>query len=108
METETETEVETCRGTQDVNGDGSGDGNESSRRYMNWNKDGNGDGTRTGSGRAEERRMSAKNRTRLVDAISPFHSVRFINSADGGWCLRAPDSSVRKARRLYTHIKPSR
>ena len=65
-----------------------------------------GTGTRTGSRRAEERRMGARNRTRLVGAISPFHSVRVIISADRGWCLRAPDSSVRKARCLYTHIEP--
>ena len=50
--------------------------------------------------------MSPRNCTRLVDAISPFHSVRVINSADRGWCLRAPDSSVRKVRRLYTHYEP--
>ena len=65
METETETEVETCRGTQDVNGDGSGDGNESSRRYMNWNKDGNGDGNedgiREGGGETNERKEPHKN-----------------------------------------------
>ena len=31
-----------------------------------------------------------------------FHSVRFTISADRGWRLRAPDSSVRKARCLNT------
>ena len=66
-----------------------------------------GTGTRTGSGRAEERRTNARNRTRLVDAISPFHSAQVITSADQGWSLRAPDSSVRKARALYTHIEPT-
>ena len=63
-------------------------------------------GTRTGSGRAEERQMSARYRTRLVDAISLFHSVRAIISADRGLCLREPDISVRKAWCLHTHIEP--
>ena len=62
--------------------------------------------TRTGSGRPEERKISARNRTRLVDAISPFHSVRIIISADRWWGLRAPDRSVYKARCLNTHIEP--
>ena len=46
-----------------MNGGGSGDGNESS------SGDGNRDVTRTGSGRAEERRRSARNRTGVVDAM---------------------------------------
>ena len=32
--------------------------------------------------------------------------ARVILSADRGWRLRAPDSSARKARCLYTHIAP--
>ena len=63
-------------------------------------------GTRTGSGRAEERRMSAINRSRLVDANRPVHSARVIISADRGWRLRALDSSVCNTRGLYMHIKP--
>ena len=35
-----------------------------------------------------------------------FHSARFIISADRDWCLRAPDSSVRKVRHLYTRNVP--
>ena len=35
-----------------------------------------------------------------------FHSARDIISADRGWRLRALDSSVRKARFLYTQIIP--
>ena len=63
-------------------------------------------GTGTGSRRAQERRMSGKKHVRLVDAISPFYSTRVIISADRGWRLRAPDSSVRKAQGLYKHIDP--
>ena len=49
-------------------------------------------GTRmgTGEGRAEERRRSAaRNRTRIVDAIGHFYSVRVMISADRGQRLRA-------------------
>ena len=35
-----------------------------------------------------------------------FHSARVVISADRDWCLRAPDSSLRKAGCLYTHIVP--
>ena len=35
---------------------------------------------------------------------SHFHSARVAISANRGWRLRAPDSSVRKARYLYTRI----
>ena len=35
-----------------------------------------------------------------------FHSARVTISPDRGWRLRAPDSSVRKARCLYTRIVP--
>ena len=41
-------------------------------------------GTRIGSGRAEERPRSARNRTRTVDAIRHFYSARVISSADRG------------------------
>ena len=67
---------------------------------------GSGTGTRTGSERAEERRRSARNRTIIVDAIRHFYSARVITSADRGWHLRAPDSSVHTARCLYTRIAP--
>ena len=67
---------------------------------------GTGTGVETGSGRAEEKRRSARNCTKIVDAIMHFHSARVTISADRGWCLRAPDSSVRKARCLYTRIIP--
>ena len=36
------------------------------------------------------------------------HSARVIISADRGWRLRAPDSPVRKARRLFKRIVPGR
>ena len=81
------TGVEEDEGTQNGNGDGSGDGNESSR--------GNGNGIAEGGGEVRE-----------VDVIRHFHSVRVIISADRGWRLRAPGSSVRKARCLYTFIAP--
>ena len=45
---------------------------------------GRGMGTRTGSGRAEEIRRSARNRTRIVDAIRHVYSARAIISADRG------------------------
>ena len=35
-----------------------------------------------------------------------FHSACVIIYADREWCLRAPDSSVRKARCLYTRLVP--
>ena len=73
-----------------------------------------GKGTRTGTGtgmktrseRVEERRRSAKTSTRVVDTIRRFPSTRVIISADRGWSLRAPDSSIHKARCLYTRIAP--
>ena len=69
-------------------------------------KMGTGKRTRTGSGRAGGGRRSARKRTRVVDAIRHFHSARVVISADTGWRLRAPDSSVRKARCLNTRIAP--
>ena len=57
-------DVETCRGTQHENGDGSGDGNESSSGISNWNKVGNGDGNedgiREGRGEKNERKKPHK------------------------------------------------
>ena len=47
----------------DVSADVSEDGNESS------SEDGNGTGTKMGSGRAEERQISERNHTRVVDAM---------------------------------------
>ena len=67
---------------------------------------GTGTETRTGSEVAEERRRSARNFTRIVDATRHFPSARAIISADRGWRLRAPNSSVRKVRCLYTCIAP--
>ena len=62
--------METRGRTQDENGDGSGDGNESSRGDGKGDEDGNGGmGTRTGLTEAEERRISAKNRTRVIDVM---------------------------------------
>ena len=56
--------METCRGTQDEIGDGSGDGNESSSGDFNWDKDergdGNGDGIRDGGGEANKRMKPLK------------------------------------------------
>ena len=60
---------------------------------------GTGTGTRTGSAKAEKRRRSARNRTKVVDAMH-FYSARVIISAGRGWRLQAPDSSVREARCL--------
>ena len=90
----TGTGVEVNEGAQDGNGDGSGDGTgtgtgtgtgvETHRRTPDGNGHGNGDGARTvaemgtgtritgtriGSGRAEERRKSARNREIVVDAV---------------------------------------
>ena len=62
------TGVETRGRTHDGNGDGSGDGNESSSGDGNGDED-NGNEDRIGSGRAEERRRSATNRVRVVDAV---------------------------------------
>ena len=125
--------METSEGTQDGNGDGSGDragtgtgtGVETRGRTQHENGDGSGDknkssvvemgtgtmmrtgtGTRTGSRRVEERWRSARNHTRVVDAMRKFHSARAIISADKGWRLRAPDSFLRKARCPYTRIAP--
>ena len=68
---------------------------------------GTGTGTKTTMGRVEERRRSARNHTRVVDVIRHFPSARVIISSDREWRLRASDSSVRKARCLYTRILPS-
>ena len=94
----TGTEVEVNGGAQDGNGDGDGAGTgvETRRRTLDGDGDGNGDrsedgsregtgteartvaemgtgtkitGTRIGSGRAEERRRSARNRKIVVDAM---------------------------------------
>ena len=40
-----------------------------------------GTGTRAGSRRVEQRRISAKKRTKVVDAIRHFHSAHVIISA---------------------------
>ena len=76
--------METFRGSQDVNGDGGGDRNESSSVNGNGDEDGNGDGNedriREGGGDAKKR----KKNTRVVDEIRHFHSVRVIISVDRG------------------------
>ena len=64
--TGTGTRLESCQGTQDEKGDGSGDGNESSGGDLNWDKDGNGDGDgnedgiREDGGEANEGKKSHK------------------------------------------------
>ena len=60
--------VETRRRTPDGNGDGNGDGSEDSSGDENGTGI-TGTGTKIGSGRAEERRRSARYRKRLVDDI---------------------------------------
>ena len=67
--TGTGTVVETRGRTQDGNRDESGNGKESSSGDGNGDEDGTGTGTRTGPGRTGERRRSARNRTRGVDAV---------------------------------------
>ena len=106
--TGTGTWVESCRGTQLLyeNGDGSERETRAVAEIRTGPRMGTATGTRTRSGRTEKRRISARNRLSLADAISPFHSARVIISADRGWRLRAPDSSVRIARCLYTYIEP--
>ena len=64
--TETGTGVETRGETKDGNGDGRGDRNESSSGDGNGGKYENGNGNEDRIGRAEERRRSARNRTRVV------------------------------------------
>ena len=64
----TGTGVETRRRTPDGNGDGNGDGSETVVE-MGTGTRVTGTGTRTGSGRAEERRRSARNRKIVVDAM---------------------------------------
>ena len=68
---------------------------------------GTGKGTRTGSGRVEQGRRSARDRTIVIGTIKHFHSARVIISADRGCRFRAFDSSVRKARWLNTWIAPT-
>ena len=51
---------------------------------------GTGTGTWTGGRRAEEKRASARNRSRAGDVIRHFHSARVIIFADRGRRLRAP------------------
>ena len=98
--------METRGRTQDKNGHGSRDGNESNSGDGNGDEDGNGDGNEggigAGGGETKERKKLHKNCRR----DRHFHSARVIISADKRWHLRAPDSSVYKARCLYTHIAP--
>ena len=67
------TRVEANEPTQDKNGDESGDEmgreRERERRWRLVDEHKMGKGTRTGSGRAEERRRSAKNRTKVIDVM---------------------------------------
>ena len=75
--TETGTGVETRRRTSDRNGNGNGngDGSEDSSGDGNGDDD-NGTGTRIGSGRAEERRKSARNRKIVVDGVRETGETR--------------------------------
>ena len=66
-------------------------------------QDGNGDGMGKSGEEAKKRKKPHDN---IIDVIRYFLSARVIISADKGWRLRAPDSSVRKARRLYRRIAP--
>ena len=86
-------------------GTGAGTGTRAVAQVGRGTRIGTGTGIRTGSGRAEKRRRNARNHTRVVDMIKHFHSACVIISADRVWRLRAPDSSVRKARCLYTHTR---
>ena len=56
--------MEIVRGSQDVNGDGSGNGNESSSEDWNGDEDGNGDGNadriRGGRGEAKKHKKNAQ------------------------------------------------
>ena len=65
----TEMEVKIRGRTQNGNGDGSEDGNEGSRGDGDGDEKGNGDVDEDRIGRAEERRRSARNRTRVVNAM---------------------------------------
>ena len=76
--------METQGETQDAKGDGVVAEMGSGTRI------GTGIETRTGSRKVEERRKSARNRTRIVDAIRHFSSARVTISADRGGRLRAP------------------
>ena len=104
--TEMGTGVEIRGRTQDANEDGSGDAKESSIGDENRAMVETGSGMKTGLGRMEERRRSARNRTRVADAVRHIHSAHVIISADREGHLRAPDSSVCKVRCLYTRIAP--
>ena len=96
--TSTGTGVETRGRSHDEDGDGSGDRNESSFGDENGDEDGNGDGNEYGIGKGGGQVT--------VDAIRHFYSARVIISADRGWRLRTPHSSVCKAWCLYTRIAP--
>ena len=97
---------------EDRMGTGTGAGGEvreSSSGDGNRGEDGkNGDGneSRIGEGGGEVKKRK-KPHKRVVDAFRYFHSARVIISADKGWRLRAPDSSVRKVQCLYTRIAPT-
>ena len=70
----TGTGVEVNEGAQDGNGDGSGDGAGTGTEARTAAEMGTGTtitgaGTRIGSGRAEKRRKSARNRKIVVDAV---------------------------------------
>ena len=75
--TGTGTGVGTRRRTPDGNGNGGGNGDGSEDSSGDGNVDeGNGTGTRIGSGRAEERRNSAKKRKIGVDAMRETGKTR--------------------------------
>ena len=94
--------MERCRGTQEGNGDRSGDGNESGSKKGNDDEDGNMDGNED---RIKEGGGEGKHRIKLhksCRAIRHFHSAHVIISTDSRRRLRAPDIYARKARCLYT------
>ena len=106
--TGTEMGMETRERTWDRNGDGSGDGNGAVAEMVMGMRMGTGTGMRTRSGRAEEKRRSAKKNQEFLKAIRHLYSAYAIISVYRRWRLRANDSSVLIARCLCTRIAPRR
>ena len=97
--TRTGRRIETRGRTQDGNGDGNRDGNESSSGNGNEDEDGNEDENEDGivdGGREVKKRNRQQKSCRRDQALS--FRTRHHLCRQGG--LRAPDSSVRKARYL--------
>ena len=68
--------VDTCRRTQDGNGDGSGDENKISSGDENRDEDGNGDGNEDGIGKSGEEAKKRKKSTRGIDTVRFFYCER--------------------------------